>query len=260
MNSVYELIKLGDPINADDPDTKDRVDHLNAKRALAERIGLATQGHLLAAEIDKITKPGLDMDPLSDDEVAIWRAFLPTSYRGNPTSRRQGGPIMISDHSRMSQYGFDRIPHPVLERLDHCLQKGLFESYEIWTPEEQHIPDPMLVGILAGKFYTLARWAESDSNLVTLASIKREMFAKWFINGGPAAMFTCFVASCMFAFIWMLAGDAAGSMAVFGHHLLWMQPVAAVLFLVYARSHWVKSDLQQAIWRDTKAKFGKKDE
>ncbi len=67
----------------------------------------------------------------------------------------------------------------MLKTWEKHKQSGLFERFEVWTPEVQQ-PDPILVGINGNSRHLLARWNESGANLVSFDDIKRELVRRWY--------------------------------------------------------------------------------
>ena len=168
--AIYKLFEVGKKVTADPEELRERLDHIESKKKLAEKLGLSGQIALLNNEVRRIKAPVLDMEPMSVEDIALWKAFLPTAYNVTPNSAWGDG----------RKYEFDKIPHPVLSKFSDCVDEKVFDKYEIWTPEARHIPDPVLVGYIGQSCYMIARWAESDANLITVAGIKRFLFWKWF--------------------------------------------------------------------------------
>lgn len=180
MEQNYQLAEVGSVVaNHDDPEIAARVKYLHEKQELAFKMGLSRQHALVSDEIERLTKPHLSIDPMDPDEILIWQAFLPTSYNGYPTKDKNGY-YSFTNHGNysISSYHFDKIPYPVLQKLYGCMEAELYDRYEIWTPEIP-VPDPMLVGIRGEKTYMIARWAESDSNLVTINTVKTMLARRW---------------------------------------------------------------------------------
>jgi len=147
-------------------DQRKRAESLNERIELCIGHGLKAQVELLSKEKVTIERGGLiTSPPLSEDEITIWRAWLPTVYTSDET---RGG---VS----LGRYSFDRVPLLVLKIWREHERKATFESYEIWTPESIEYPDPVLVGKLGNNTYLLARWGESDASLVSFDDIKRRL-------------------------------------------------------------------------------------
>ncbi|TSC68803.1 MAG: hypothetical protein G01um101456_477 [Parcubacteria group bacterium Gr01-1014_56] len=152
-----------------DEQEKGRVTAMKSKLATAKSLGLKAQAGSIKTDITTIERGRLiTTPPLTDSEMTIWRAWLPTAYTD------------IQDNQRhwLVDYNYDRIPSPVLKMWQKYKKSGLFERFEIWTPEISQ-PDPILVGVNGHSRYLLARWGESDANLVSFDDIKRELMRRW---------------------------------------------------------------------------------
>lgn len=147
-----------------------RVTYLRDQLSTAKYLGLKAQVASLKADIATVECGRLiTTAPLTDAELTIWRAWLPTAYTDVGDDR----------HHQLANYHFDRIPQPVLKCWQKHKKAGLFERFEIWTPEN-HKPDPILVGVNGNARHLLARWGESDANLVSFDDIKRELVRRWY--------------------------------------------------------------------------------
>lgn len=155
-----------------DGEEQKRVAYLRDKLSTAKSLGLKAQMASIKADLATIGRGRLiTTTPLTDSELTIWRAWLPTAYTDT-----SGG-----DDHRLADYNFDRTPHPVLKVWQKHKESGAFERFEIWTPEN-HQPDPILVGVNGNARHLLARWGESDANLVSFDDIKRELVRRWHKN------------------------------------------------------------------------------
>lgn len=152
-------------------ENEQRIAYLNEKKALAQSLGLIAQITMIEQEIRREKSPVLDTPPMTSDEFIIWRAFLPTAYQYYPN----GG---YGYDGGARGYTYDAIPYPVLAKWKECKDEGVFDHYEIWTPEVKNI-DPALVGYVDNHCYMLARWAESDANFITFAGVKRKLVGRW---------------------------------------------------------------------------------
>lgn len=151
---------------------KGRVGYLRDKLKTAQNLGLDAQVEAIKMDIATVERGGLIMTPpMTDSELTIWRAWLPTAYTDIDDDKRH----------QLANYHFDRIPQPVLKVWEKHKQSGVFERFEIWTPEN-HQPDPILVGVNGNARHLLARWGESDANLVSFDDIKRELVRRWYGN------------------------------------------------------------------------------
>lgn len=141
------------------------------RKALLEVVGLSGQASSVATQVAAMqSRNRIATLPMSPAELAVWGAYLPTVY----AEKDQHGKRLLG------QYVFDLIPNPVLAQWEAHKQSGLFEGFEIWTPEAISCPDPILVGIAGDARYLLARWGESDANVVTFEDIRTELKARWF--------------------------------------------------------------------------------
>lgn len=156
-----------------DQEESERVAYLRDKLSTAENLGLSVQAAAIIADIATIERGRLiTTAPMSDTELVIWRAWLPTAYTDNGDQ---------NSRHKLADYQFDRVPGPVLKAWEKYKQSGMFERFEIWTPEVQQ-PDPILVGVNGNSRHLLARWGESDANLMSFDDIKRELVRRWYGN------------------------------------------------------------------------------
>ncbi len=152
-------------------DEKKRVAYLREKQELANSLGLTVQASALDVDIETIKRANLIATPsLSSDELLIWRAWLPTAYAEHLRTAHHGG--------FLKYYDFDKIPGPVLKIWQKHRESGLFQSFEIWTPEF-HKMDPVLVGVSGTSYHLLARWGESDAQLISFSEIKKKVKQRW---------------------------------------------------------------------------------
>lgn len=143
-----------------------RAEYVLEKLLAAEEVGVGGEADRLRRELLTIEKGGLlTTPPLTEDEMRIWSAWLPTKYTSNVGRG-------------LDHYNFDRIPGPVLKKWQAHKKAGDFDSYEIWTPEV-HRPDPILLGVNGNARHLIARWGESDANLMTFEDIKSELARRW---------------------------------------------------------------------------------
>lgn len=160
----HELFVIDQKPNLDQKD-EHRAEYLLEKLVAAEEVGVISEAQCIRDELLGVEWGSLIIAaPLTEDELTIWGAWLPTAYveSNDPTAHK------------LWWYNFDRIPAPVLKKW-HALKKAkVFECYEIWTPEVQR-PDPILLGVNGTVRHLIARWGESDANLVTFDDIKREL-------------------------------------------------------------------------------------
>ena len=149
-----------------------RVASMRGKLTIANSLGLKAQAKSIKTDIATVERGCLiTTPPMTDSELVIWRAWLPTAC----TDLRDE-----EDH-KLADYNFDHIPSPVLNMWQGYKKSGLFERFEIWTPEKPR-PDPILVGVNGHSRHLLARWGESDANLVSFDDIKRELVRRWYSN------------------------------------------------------------------------------
>lgn len=147
-----------------------RVAYLRDKLQTAQNLGLDAQVRAIKVDLTTAERSLLiKTPPMTDAEVTIWQAWLPRAYTAED-------PFYSLD-----RYNFDRIPMPVLKVWEAHKQSGIFERFEIWTPENND-PDPILVGVNGNARHLLARWGESDANLVSFDDIKQELVRRWYNN------------------------------------------------------------------------------
>lgn len=167
----HELFVIDRKPELDEQEQK-RVASLRDKLSTAEGLGLEAQSASIKADIATVERSRLiTTTPMTDTELTIWRAWLPTAYTDIGDDKRH----------QLANYHFDRIPQPVLKMWEKHKQSGAFERFEIWTPEN-HQPDPILVGVNGNARHLLARWGESDANLVSFDDIKHELVRRWYGN------------------------------------------------------------------------------
>ncbi len=155
-----------------DDQEKRRADYLRDKLQTVEGLGLEVQAVTIRADLATIERGRLiTTAPMTPAELTIWRAWLPTVYNDLGIDRTQ----------QLANYNFDRIPQPVLKIWEKHKLSGAFERFEIWTPEVVQ-PDPILVGVNGRMRHLLARWGESDANLVSFDDIKKELVRRWHAN------------------------------------------------------------------------------
>ena len=150
-----------------------RLAYLRDKLSTAEELGLKAQAESIKTDIAEVERGRLiTTSPMSDTELIIWRAWLPTAYTNSGDDEHR---------HKLEDYNFDRIPQPVLKLWEKHKKSGAFERFEIWTPENEQ-PDPILIGVNGTMRHLLARWGESDANLVSFDDIKRELIRRWHKN------------------------------------------------------------------------------
>lgn len=155
-----------------DEQEQQRLAYLRDKHKTAGNLGLVALANSIKADIITLERGSLiTTAPMSDTELTIWSGWLPTVYSD----------ITDDKNLQLANYHFDRIPSPVLKMWEKHKQSGLFERFEIWTPEILQ-PDPILVGVNGNTKHLLARWGESDANLVSFDDIKRELVRRWHNN------------------------------------------------------------------------------
>jgi hypothetical protein len=256
MNAVVndgavKLIDLGNKI-----ETKEQVAsqaaHIEEKRSLAYRLGLHEQERFFARDIELLEKPKLTIDPMSADEKQIWNAFLPKTYEYYPpTDSSYGNKYDYRGGGSAVQYSFDRIPHPVLAKWNECVEQKLFDKYEIWTPEKVSMPDPVLVGYIGERCYMVARWAESDANLVDISTIKRKLVKDYLftLDAVVGTGVVTAIAGTVISLLAVLFQDSALSWTRFGINFAFAGPaVLAALGAATAHSFY-KNPLMKAIIR-----------
>ena len=177
QHELFDVVTRDGPSNQD----KSRITRLKQSLKAAEDLGLSAQVQTISAEISTISH-NVATPPMSEDEIAIWRAFLPTAY--TEAHRNVANTI--------AKYSFDRIPGNVLDAWAKHRKAGSFERYEIWTAERSApvVYDPILIGVNGNAHFLLARWGESDANLVSFDDIKREVVRRirkgWRVTGSDS--------------------------------------------------------------------------
>lgn len=146
------------------------------------------------------------LTPLSVEDRAAWVAWLPTAYATteNEVDHRWGfwlGEERVQD---LREYRYhEGVPAHVRQLMEQV--KGIFSRLEIRTPEKQPILvlDPVLFGHIEhpdgrSEIYTLARWGESDVNLISLEEIKQIISLR---QSKPLSFFDSFFLSILIGFM-----------------------------------------------------------
>lgn len=158
------------------PEAEFRRVELAERRALAEKAGMNSQAMMAVQALVREDRerayplPGL---PLSQEDYAVWAAWLPRQYHSGYVGK-----------SDLDNYAFDAVPASVLSMIAD-LRPMLstpagFDAMEIMTPEGRtsratvklRQRDPILVGHRGESAYLLARWGESDERLVPFEAIR----------------------------------------------------------------------------------------
>jgi hypothetical protein len=185
MNSAFDLCWLDMQQKSKfDPDTESQEMMYQEQLQIATDLGLDSQAQVAATQLRALRRPEIITAPLSDTELAIWREWLPTAYRGE---------------QELKEYIFDVIPVPILQLIQEWKKADVFDLFEIRTPEK-HKPDPALFGIRGHKSWLLARWAESDDQIVSFDEIKRRLRPRvWGYRRN------CLICSVSFCFVFLLS-------------------------------------------------------
>jgi len=127
---------------------------------LARELGLEVQAARYAKPL-----AGNAFEPLSDDEITLWRHHCPTRYT-------PGG----SANSRvLEKYAFDTVPVEVLRHWKAVKDACAFDSYEIWTVQAAQA-DPILIGVLGERLFMLARWGLESPEQLPLREIAQRVY------------------------------------------------------------------------------------
>jgi len=167
---VKKLLEANEAIRCSDENILTKSDHLKIceievsiglyTKKLKSLSGLGLKGqkklvqkyiHSLVLKKERVKKqrvidsiPELLTSKLSAKEREVWESFLPTNYT----------------RKALGYYKYDIIPEDAIETFRECMDLGLFEQYEIRTPEMKET-DPALFGRLGESWYLLARWSET---------------------------------------------------------------------------------------------------
>jgi hypothetical protein len=125
----------------------------NRRIQLIQELGLKGQEEWVAAYERAKNIP---FKILSQEELSIWREFLPTAYRDEQALMNHRFED-DEDSFRTQDYNRDFIPLKALEVWSECRLKGYFSSYQIRTAEI----DPVLIGMIGPLHFLIARWGES---------------------------------------------------------------------------------------------------
>lgn len=159
------------------PDEQSTLESWEVNSNLAESIGMTA---LVEEDRRRLLDPirvrdlaAHDVVPLTESEVAMWRAWLLRSYRTDIDRNSAQWNIFP-----WSVYTFDAIPINVRNFILNVRQKELFDMLELRTPEDSSAEDPALFGWVGNSCYLLARWGESDDTLLTTDQIKAGVDAR----------------------------------------------------------------------------------
>lgn len=152
---------------------------LTAEAEAAERAGLADQAKRAKAEIE--LRQDVIGDPLTDDEIRVYKLWYPTAYRVSwmrcgcgRMYTNQADPYLQTNFAR---YNFDRVPQSVLELIARCRDEIKLDWVEIRTPEL--VPqDPGLFGGKGKHIWLFARWSDTGEHLITFEEIKAGLDAR----------------------------------------------------------------------------------
>lgn len=157
---------------------KDAVlDGLRERMEQSKALGLTAQAAFFQKQLRHAEKKPGEFTPLTADETAIWKAWLPTCYRDDAHCPDTTSGVNFHSVRKMSSYMFDHVPSPVLGLWAKIKQQDVFDYYEIWTPEKI-MEDPILLGVLGNERYLLARWGESDANFLGFVDVAKNLWAK----------------------------------------------------------------------------------
>lgn len=144
---------------------KVRLARLSGLRALAEQESEATLRPVREELIQGILKP------LSQEELNIWKNWLPTVYSTIP-----GHIHDLTRHWRgWENYVYDDVPFEVRSLIHTLRQNKVFEVLEIWTPEKV-AADPALFGWIGDRCYLIARWGKEK--LLTIDQLRKGLEAR----------------------------------------------------------------------------------
>jgi hypothetical protein len=97
--------------------------------------------------------PEIGYPVISEEEMAIWALWLPTTLTYHRTSHWFSSQLM----STLMQL---KAPQDVLEACRWACKMDFFETYEIKIREHQDRTTPLLIGQQGGKRYRIALWGE----------------------------------------------------------------------------------------------------
>ena len=140
----------------------------------------------LSAPGDMGLQPELFYPTISDAEMNIWRHWLPT------TRIFARGSWMFPD-TVVNTLERHHAPPEVLEEFRWASTMGLFDAYEIRTPQRRDLRDPLLIGMHGKQRYRIALWGESlrpFEEITTLVQDSLSLRARaakqrtWLVIGG----------------------------------------------------------------------------
>jgi hypothetical protein len=122
--------------------------------------------------------PAIFYPVVSAEEMTMWSYWLPTTITFE-TAYVTFPSVIISRLNRL------HAPVQVLEEFHWAYKMGLFEAYEVMTPERQDLRDPLLLGRVGSQRYRMALWGESlrpmaeISDLVQQSLTFRRRLTRW---------------------------------------------------------------------------------
>ncbi len=180
MNAAFDLCGLDFQQKSRlDADKESQEMMYQEQLQIATDLGLDSQAQVAATKLRALRRAEITTAPLNDTELVIWREWLPTAYRGE---------------QELKEYIFDIIPVPVLQLIQEWRRADIFDLFEIRTPEK-HKPDPALFGIRDNRCWLLARWAESDFQIVSFDEIKRRLIPR--VRSYRRKCLFCSMGSCL---------------------------------------------------------------
>jgi hypothetical protein len=127
-------------------------------------------GSLGSAPQSSPLSPALFYPLVSAEEMTMWSYWLPTSITFE-TAHVTFPSVILSRLNRL------HAPAPVLDEFLWAYNVGLFEAYEVMTPERQDLRDPLLLGRVGQQRYRMALWGESLRPLEEIADIVQQSLA-----------------------------------------------------------------------------------
>lgn len=123
-------------------------------------------------------RPEVFYPSVSEAERDMWTHWLPTAHIYESVGQFAQSPL----GARLKQL---KAPTDVMEECQWAWKLGMFEAFEVRTPERLHVRDPLVLGCLGHQRYRLALWGESlrpldeMQQLVQQSLAVRQRAARW---------------------------------------------------------------------------------
>lgn len=79
--------------------------------------------------------------------------------------------------TQIHEYANERIPDFVIDNVATSNKLNLFETVQIWRPEDKTKTDPIMVGIIGGDVFNLGIWGDP---LINLEAVEKQMLGNFY--------------------------------------------------------------------------------